>query len=354
MSTTPTRGGTPARKAVPARKLLLAALAALTLAGCSLDRSLPPAPTTPTTPTPEVHESTSAPTTLPNAFPDLSCDQLVGAADWDALFGERLTSSALSSDEAPLLQTGGMSCRWSDGDRALEARVAGDGGDHWAAFNSAFAHNEWAMDIGDRSGTTCEATAQRCEIHVRNGEVFLELVATRLIGSETTISDHIRALAAAIVDVVPQPHPVERAEATRAGRCDDIVPVGALAQALDADAATVRYLSPSETGYSLLRDVRQEEGVTECGVSLNGTTTALTYSVAPGGAWVVADRSRFADLTEETVGWGDGAEAFVSTAPGGDRRALMAADDDDLLSVRFADPDDATRAVSLLNELTSP
>ncbi|ROR79997.1 Protein of unknown function [Plantibacter flavus] len=237
-------------------------------------------------------DAVSAPVSL---LPDISCGSAVNDDHLAALFGKALPAVPADIGDAAVLIEGGLSCRFAAGGQSLDIRVAPNGGDHWANFNSAYAHTEWSTEVGDISGLTCETPGEptyegRCELHMRVGDTFVELVAKGSSASHNKPGEALSALAQIVARRVPQP--TTQTPPSRKARCEELMDVAEIRRILDAEGPQPwTFAPPTAVAYTLAADSIHRVGGTSCELGVSGKAAAVSYQLVPAGAWVFGAES---------------------------------------------------------------
>ena len=279
-------------------------ICAVVLSGCSgADGSAPTASPSPT-PTPSALAFVMP--GIPGPVLDLSCPDLVPAADLRTLFGAKAyqprTDSAwlVSPREYAVRGAGGIACLWgNDAPERKGGGFANAASDllqvtvlpsvtaaEWAKYGDLYPQDDPAAAFGDRSGTGCFAgndPAPACSVNVLVGNVWLEVLAYGINVDDGGADADLLTLVSPVVDGM-----VDRIRAAPV--------IGRQAPpAAPADPALCRSVLPGDWehpagGWSLAGSAAERAGAVTCLPRNTGTkgVAAAWLDLLPGGAWAFA------------------------------------------------------------------
>lgn len=243
---------------------------------------------------------------LPEPVLDLSCADLVRAADLTATFGKVYpvradTAWLVSPREFAVQGAGGVACLWGNdvpehkgggfanaaSDLLQVTVLPGVTAAQWAKYGDLYPQDEPGTAFGDRSGTGCFAgsdPSSACTMNVLVGDVWLAVLAYGINTPAAATDADLLALVSPVVDRM-----VERIrDADVIGRQAPPAP--------PADPDRCDALLPGDweqpgRGWSLVSSAAERAGALTClpADPNNKGGAAAALDLLPGGAWAFAD-----------------------------------------------------------------
>lgn len=255
------------------------------------------------TPTPS---ATASVPDAPEPVLELSCTELVPAADLTATFGNAYpvrtdTSWLVSPREFAVQGAGGVACLWGNdvpehkggglanaaSDLLQVTVLPGVTAAQWTKFSDLYPQDEPGAAFGDTSATACFAgngPSPACTMNVLVGDVWLDVLAYGINTPAGATDDDLLTLVSPVVDrmvagiraaqvIGRQAPPAPRADPEL---CDALLPGD--------------WEQPGG-GWSLVSSAAERAGVLTClpaDPNAKGVSAA-TLDLLPGGAWAFAD-----------------------------------------------------------------